>query len=216
MLDVLMSESSFSVPHVAPLTTEEVNIQDILENFSIPRFIANLVINCNARGARSLTKLDASRSHMKSCMQRFVIENPGATLPSFETYTHTNKDLLCHMARLRFQAQGQHTEVELDSIIQEGYLATQKEIKKFTLIQFSGEHNDFRWSSLSHNDRVIFELAAEEFVYRRVNASVALPLYLAEDSWAVRMMLSIQIKNNGSNKAANKVHFFSYSSIHKC
>lgn len=211
------------------LSPKEVKVRDILASYCDPAVVSRLVVECNERGHRIYSMASLAEDWTKEAVVLFLNEHPEVTTDSplvqefiKKNSTPSRKQSVCHIGRLQRRAMpqyyeevtpAQHKSKTLEEKIEAMYNATQKAVSIFCLVQFGDRQHDFRWSDLSSQDQRIYEVIAEDFVCKFNQFTI--PLFLAEDSWAVRAMLSVQIKNNGSNKTGNQVHIYTNNSFSK-
>lgn len=163
------------------MTKEEVEYSNLVTLYEDPQFVSDLLRKSNSSGARIFTI-----NEIKNSYKAIVGSNQS-------TKSISTKALVRHMTFEYLKIHGNGKDID------ERYSATHDAIKQFCEIQFCNKGNNFRWSDMSLKDQRIMELIAEHFVKTTVSEDFRVPLDLADDSWAVRMMLGVQIKNDAAN-----------------
>lgn len=184
------------------LSGADLRMRDVLSRFTRPGYIADLVLNNNRRGARSYRQTTCRNDVVASMTSEFVGNFPGEEVPSFYV---GKKAIILECVRHYFRDSGvariagetaEEERLRLEKNANDRYDMTQIAISRFVRIQFHGSPDDFRFTFLSVQDRYILELVIEDFVVLCLPEETnGLPLHLAADSWMVRAMVTLQLRN---------------------
>lgn len=163
---------------------------------------ATVNINTENLGARIYKQVDSRSAVVGAYQREYLAQHPGVqTVPSYEP---GKKSLILEFMCTFLKDEGitygsgdaGEEQEQLERDAQRRYNMTQILISRFCTIQFSNRPVDFRWSNLSVQDRYIHELILEDFVWLALpRVEDRMPIHLAYDSWVVRSMISIKIRN---------------------